>query len=85
MHSPVHVDKIFVLLLGKNDMDSWQRSAPNSIWPLSRMQWNRRKKKREREMQTKWEAQAPYSYLISINGFTADPRDPRKSLRGGFS
>lgn len=28
---PVHVDKIFVLLLGKNDMDSWQRSAPNSI------------------------------------------------------
>lgn len=36
-------------------------------------------------MQTKWEAQAPRSYLISINGFTGDPRDPRKSLRGGFS
>lgn len=42
-------------------------------------------REREREMQTKWEAQAPCSYLISINGFTGDPRDPRKSLRGGFS
>lgn len=27
----------------------------------------------------------PHSYLISINGFTVDPRDPHKSLRGGFS
>lgn len=43
------------------------------------------RKKREKAMQTKWEAQAPHSYLISINGFTGDPRDPRKSLRGGFS
>lgn len=36
-------------------------------------------------MQTKWEARVPRSYLISINGFTGDPRDPRKGLRGGFS
>lgn len=39
----------------------------------------------EEDKKTKWEAQAPRSYLISINGFTGDPRDPRKSLRGGFS
>lgn len=43
------------------------------------------KKELEKALQTKWEAQAPRSYLISINGFTGDPRDPRKSLRGGFS
>lgn len=39
----------------------------------------------EEDKKTKWEARAPSSYLISINGFTGDPRDPRKSLRGGFS
>lgn len=42
-------------------------------------------RQREKEMQTKWEARAPRSYLISINGFTGDPWDPRKGLRGGFS
>lgn len=80
----VHVDRIFILFFDKTTVEPWQCLPPNSIWPLPRMQWNRRKKKK-REMQTKWEAQAPRSYLISINGFTGDPRDPRKSLRGGFS
>lgn len=73
----------------KTTAQSWQCLPPNSVWPLSRMQWNRRKrgekKELEKALQTKWEAQAPRSYLISINGFTGDPRDPRKSLRGGFS
>lgn len=28
----------------------------------------------------KWESQVPHSYLISINGFTGDPRGPRKKV-----
>lgn len=60
-------------------------AAPSTAFDLSsRMQWNKRMKK-EKAMQTKWEARAPRSYLISINGFTGDPRDPHKSLRAGFS
>lgn len=28
--------------------ESWQHLPPNSVWPLSRMQWNRRKTRRRR-------------------------------------
>lgn len=49
------------------------------------MEQGEEKKEMLQKMQTKWEAQAARSYLISINGFTGDPRDPRKTLRGGFS
>lgn len=34
---------------------------------------------------TKWEAAETPSYLISINGFTGDPRGARKSLHPGFT
>lgn len=60
--------------------------AEHHLTPLKNaMEQGKKRKKSERAIQTKWEAQAPCSYLISINGFTVDPRDPRKSLRGGFS
>lgn len=82
---PVHVDHS--LLFDKND------SGASAVFPSEQcltssknaMEQEEEKKDRGKEMQTKWEARAPRSYLISINGFTGDPRDPRKSLRGGFS
>lgn len=84
----VHVDRIFILLFDKNDSGVLAVFASEQHLTSSKNameQEEEKKKRREKAMQTKWEAQAPRSYLISINGFTGDPRDPRKSLRGGFS
>lgn len=82
----VHVDRIFILVFDKNDSGVLAVFASEQHLTSSKNAMEQEEeKKRAKEMQTKWEAQVPRSYLISINGFTGDPRDPRKSLRGGFS
>lgn len=43
------------------------------------------KKKTNKTGGAKWEATETPSYVISINGFTGDPRGARKSLHPGFT
>ena len=80
----VHVDRILPQLFDRNGSgvlavivsEQHLTSSKNAM-----EQEEGKKKEGEKAMQTKWEAQESRSYLISINGVTGDPRDPRKSLR----
>lgn len=67
-----------------NDNTHFVVVASTAFDLFSRMQRTRRMKK-EKENANEMGGPGPRSYLISINGFTVDPRDPHKSLRPGFS
>lgn len=80
---PVQVDQIFILLFDKKQQQ-WSLGSirlRTAFDLFKECNGTGGKKRNANEMG----GPGPRSYLISINGFTGDPRDPRKSLRGGFS